>query len=252
MDTLFIGRNLIFLPETHSTNTYATTLLKNVNLVEGTLVHTNHQTKGRGQRGSSWNGEPGSNITASVLLNPFFLELKNHFFLYQITALACYDTTAELLANSQFDIKIKWPNDILVNKNKVAGILIENTILGNRMSWSVIGIGLNINQQLFDEDKKATSIKLLTKKTQEIDVVLSRLCFHLEKYYLQLKNKKFEEINDNYLSHFFGINSFMDFELFGEQKKLFVKGISEKGLLLLEDTDGSIIEMDVKQVKWIY
>ena len=162
METLFIGSNIIFLPEVDSTNSYATELLKNVNIAEGTVIHTAHQTQGKGQRGNSWEAQIASNLTTSIVLKPSFLELKNQFFLYQITALACYDLMAELLNNSQYDIKIKWPNDILVNKKKIAGILIENVITHSTLNYSVIGIGINVNQLLFTDGINATSLKKLS------------------------------------------------------------------------------------------
>src|SRR5215211_2478906 len=104
METLFIGANLIFLPEVDSTNSYAIELLKNVNLPEGSVIHTANQTSGRGQRGNVWNTRPGSNLTVSVVIKPTFLDLKHQFYLYQITALACYDVMTEILDEGQFDI----------------------------------------------------------------------------------------------------------------------------------------------------
>jgi len=252
METLFIGKNIIFLPETGSTNSYATDMLKNVNLAEGTVVHTANQTNGKGQRGNSWVVEPATNLTASIVLKPTFLDLKNQFFLYQVAALACYDTLAELLENSQFDIKIKWPNDILVNKHKVAGILIENTILNNRISSCVAGIGININQVLFAEGIRATSLAKLTNDIYVINHVLKVLCKYLEKYYLALKSEKLDFIKESYLSHFFGLNSWLDFEVNGAVKPLLVKGITDHGLLLLEEKNGRLMEADVKDVKWVY
>src|SRR5688572_20998788 len=115
MDTLFIGKNPIFLPHTDSTNSYAIGLLKNVNLPEGTMVHTAFQSNGKGQRGSAWTSEPLSNLAVSFVLKPTFLALKNNFYLYKVAALACFDTLSEILGKRQFDIKIKWPNDMLVN-----------------------------------------------------------------------------------------------------------------------------------------
>jgi len=254
METLFIGKNIIFLPETDSTNSYATLLLKNVNLAEGTVIHTTHQTQGKGQRGSSWNTDPASNLTASIVLKPGFLDIKEQFFLYQIAALACYDTLSEILNNSHFDIKIKWPNDLLVNRQKIAGILIENNILNGRIVSSVIGVGINVNQAHFSKSMTATSLRLqlLNEKPFEVKDVLTRLCVHLEKHYLALKNGHHDEINANYLSHFFGLNSWMNFDAQGVQKELFVKGITENGLLQLEARNGSLQEADVKDVKWIY
>ncbi|MDX2174075.1 MAG: biotin--[acetyl-CoA-carboxylase] ligase [Bacteroidota bacterium] len=251
METLFIGRNIIFLPEIDSTNSYASELLKNVNVSEGTLVHTSNQTQGKGQRGNSWEAEIAANVTASIILKPGFLEIKNQFFLYQISALACYDVMAELLNNSQYDIKIKWPNDILVNRKKIAGILIENGVIGNTLSCSVIGLGININQENFQETLNATSIFKLTYRKLAIDNVLKLLCKNLEKYYLQLKNGKLNEISTNYLKHLFGLNNWIEFEIDSKKTTQFVKAISEEGLLVLKDELGHEKEYDVKEIKWI-
>lgn len=252
MQTLFIGKNTIFLPQTESTNSYAIDMLKNVNLVEGTVVHTANQTKGKGQRGSVWSADAASNLTASIILKPDFLSLKNQFFLYQVLALACYDTMAELLNNSQIDIKIKWPNDILINKRKIAGILIENNVMNNRFNWSVAGVGINVNQIIFDGEFRATSLKLESGQNFLIDEVLEKMCIHLEKYYLMLKNNKYDQIKQSYFEKIFGVNTWMNFESHGELISRFVKGINDSGLLVLGDKDGLLMEVDVKEVKWIY
>lgn len=253
METLFIGKNTIFLSEIASTNSYAIDLLKNTNVVEGTLIHTSHQTQGKGQRGNSWNVEPSSNLTASIILKPTFLSLEKQFFLYQISALACYDTLAEFLNESHFDIKVKFPNDVLVNRKKIAGILIENNLQNAQIAWSVVGVGINVNQLNFEENINATSLKLLQNEKQfDVTDVLKTLCKHLEKYYLALLNNKFDFIQEKYLKAFFGLNSFLDFEINNKMINLLVKGISERGLLLLEDKAGRRFEFDVKEVKWIY
>ncbi|PBQ30397.1 biotin--[acetyl-CoA-carboxylase] ligase [Sphingobacteriaceae bacterium] len=252
METLFIGKNIIFLPEIESTNSYAIDLLKNVNLPEGTVVHALNQTHGKGQRGSLWTAEPERNMTASFILRPTFLELKNQFFLYQVAALACYDAMAQILDSSQIDIKIKWPNDILVNQKKIAGILIENTIHNGQISWCVAGIGINVNQEFFGENLKAASLKSITGRTYSIQYVLEILCQQLEKHYLALLNSKKENITSSYLKNLFGLNTFRDFELNGKTESFCVKGVGESGLLVLQDSAGGEREMDVKDIKWIY
>jgi len=252
METLFIGKNIIFLPEIHSTNSYAIDLLKNVNLPEGTVVHALNQTHGKGQRGSAWNAEPERNLTASFILRPTFLDLKNQFFLYQIVALGCYDAMAEILDSSQIDIKIKWPNDILVNGKKIAGILIENTIHNNQISWCVAGVGMNVNQEIFDQKMKATSLKNITGKNYSIDYVLQVVCQQLEKHYLALLNSKKEAITSTYLKNLFGLNEFRDFEWNGKVESFCVKGVGESGLLVLQNEAGVEKQMDVKDIKWIY
>lgn len=252
METLFIGKNIIFLPEIHSTNSYATNLLKNVKLPEGTVIHTAHQTNGKGQRGSLWIAEHNSNVTASVILNPAFLKLENQFSLYIISALACYDTITELLNSSQIDIKIKWPNDILLNGRKVSGILIENNIYNSQISWSVIGVGINVNQESFDGNFKATSLVLADGKKRFAEDVMKLFCIHLEKHYLTLKSGRLDELKNKYQEKLFGFNQWMPFEIGGKGESLFVKGISSKGLIQLENKNGKILEADVKEISWIY
>jgi BirA family transcriptional regulator, biotin operon repressor / biotin---[acetyl-CoA-carboxylase] ligase len=252
METLFIGKNTIFLPQTESTNSYAIQLLKNVNLAEGTVVHTAHQTAGKGQRGNVWKADALSNLIISIILKPTFLELKNQFFLYQVIALGCYDTMAELLDDSQFDIKIKWPNDILVNNKKIAGILIENSIVNSTVNWSVAGVGMNVNQESFPGLAAATSLKMLTSRVFAIQVVMQMLCRYVEKWYLLLKKNNHEQVRSAYLERLFGLSTTMPFEVGEEVRHLFVKGVSARGLLHLRDEKGQEFEADVKQLKWIY
>jgi BirA family biotin operon repressor/biotin-[acetyl-CoA-carboxylase] ligase len=252
METLFIGKNTIFLPQVSSTNSYAIDLLKNVNPVEGSVVYTAEQTQGKGQRGNRWESEPLSNLHASVILKPVFLEIRKAFFLYQIAALACYDCLAELLDKSQIDIKIKWPNDILVNGKKIAGILIENNIQNNCINWSVIGIGMNVNQENFGALSNATSVRNFTHELYPIRDLIKKVCAQLEKYYLWLKTEKYDRISQLYLSRLYGLNMWLNFEFDGRVKSLLVKGVSESGLLMLEDEKKGALLADVKEIKWRY
>ena len=251
MGTLFIGKNTLFLLEVESTNTYAMNLLRNVNAIEGTVVHTDRQTRGRGQRGASWNSDAASNITASVILKPSFLSIENSFYLSKISALAVYDVLTEILAESQYDIKIKWPNDILVNKRKIAGILIENNFNHLSIQHSVIGIGLNVNQRIFEGlENTVTSLQLLTGKHFERNEVLEKLCVHLEKWYLKLKELKLALIDEHYMQHLFGVNQLMQFA--DASEKIFegtIKGITREGKLSVEMADGRLVDFEVKQIK---
>ena len=251
METLFIGQNAIFLPEVQSTNSYAIELLKNVNPIEGTMVYTTHQTQGRGQRGNTWVSEPGRNVAVSFILKPSFLNLNKLFYLYIISALAVHDLMAELLGSSQFDIKIKWPNDILVDSKKIAGILNENVISNGIASTSVVGIGLNLNQTYFEGLKHATSINLLTGKEVETKKILDLLCKHFECYYLKLKNNHFDELLQNYYGHFYKLGEAQDFIINDQVRSLHIKGISRSGLLHLCDDKGIDLFFDIKEIKWV-
>ena len=253
METLFIGKNSLFLHEVESTNTYAMNLLRNVNPIEGTIVYTDNQTHGKGQRGALWTSKIGQNITVSVVLKPQFLSLDKTFYLSKISALAVYDVLTDILTNSQYDIKIKWPNDILVNSRKIAGILIENNFTTHSIQYSVIGVGLNVNQHEFgDFERAATSLKLLLQKDFDRKMLLELLCQKLEKWYLKLKEQKFELIDETYLKYLFGINQTLSFE--NPDKTVFdgkVIGVSKVGKLRIELSNSEVKEFDIKEVKFL-
>lgn len=251
MATLFIGQNKVFLPETDSTNSYATTLLKNVNCMEGTVVYTNNQTKGKGQRGNSWMADSSMNITLSVILKPTFLPSKKSFYLSKITALAIHDVLTEILNSSQNDIKIKWPNDILVNSKKIAGVLIENSVTDEYLNWSVIGIGLNVNQTQFRELTTATSLKSITHKEASVEGVAEKLYIYLEKWYLKLKQNKFAEINEAYLKDLLGINEVMKFKHNNVLFRGTIKGVSEQGLLQILMENNIEKSFEIKEISFV-
>lgn len=249
MDTLFVGKNLIFLPVTDSTNSYAIELLKNVNLPEGTVVQTAHQTHGKGQRGATWKAEPASNLTLSIVLKPGFLRINESFYLYIIAALACYDTTAQLLADSQFEIAIKWPNDIYVKGFKTCGILIENKLNANFLSATVIGIGLNVNQFNF-EGLNATSLNALTGKTYNLERAAELLFSNIEKFYLLLRNGQQVLLRQLYTTRMLGLGEVLVFNYRSEIKKMRIKGITNHGLLQLDDA-GTDVQADLGELRWL-
>lgn len=252
MATLFIGQNKIFLTEVDSTNSYASSLLKNVNPPEGTVVYTSNQTQGRGQRGNSWKAEPSRNITLSLILKPTFLSVEKAFYLSKIAALAIHDVLTELAPPGQIDIKIKWPNDILLNRKKTAGILIENSFKENSMANCVTGIGLNVNQEDFGElNASATSLLKELSRRFDLEELMERLFVHYEKRYLQLKAGRFAQLNDDYLGRLFMLNESASFEDRLGRFEAKVKGVGENGLLLL-DRGARTEQFDVKEIRMIY
>ena len=121
------------------------------------MVSVDYQYAGKGQGDHQWHSRPGENLLMSLLLFPAFLSASDQFYLSRVASLALIDTLKTL----KLAPLIKWPNDILVNRRKLAGILIENGITGNKLSHSIIGIGMNLNQTEFpDFPLKATSVAL--------------------------------------------------------------------------------------------
>lgn len=250
MKTLFVGQNSIHLQVIDSTNSYASELLKEAKLPEGTLIYTFEQQNGRGQRGNKWESEPNKNGACSIILYPSFLQADEQFLLTKIVSLAVADLMAELLAvtDKMREIRIKWPNDIYVGSQKIAGILIENTLREKCIQSTIIGVGVNINQNVFPTGLNATSLALLAEKELELMNVLVRLCGFLEARYLQLKAGKREAIDAAYLQMLFQIDEWCWYETGGSRFEGKIKGVTAYGRLGVEIKSGDVKEFDLKEI----
>ena len=243
-NTLFLGKNLVFVPECHSTNTLALELCQQSCPPEGTLIITNKQTAGRGQRGNSWESEPAMNLTCSLILKPTFLSIKDQFLLSMITALAIADSLRSHLLNN--NIEIKWPNDILVNEFKIGGILIENQLAGDQFSSVVIGIGLNINQKQF-ASPTATSLSLMTGSDHDLQQILELVMSAFEARYLMLRQNRVKELRDDYLAHLYRFRKPTAFVAADKRFVGEISGVDEQGKLRVV-IDGQEKTFDTKQL----
>ncbi len=250
MSTLFIGNNTIRLPIVGSTNGFAQELVKKESVPEGTIIIANEQSQGRGQRGNTWLSEAGKNLTFSLILHPTSLSADNQFLLTQTISLALVDFIENEIGDKH-QIKIKWPNDILAGNKKIAGILIENSLRGTEISSSIIGIGINIQQENF-ENLGATSLQLLSPKKYDLQNCLDSLCSLLEARYLQLLSRNKEELKKSYLKKLYRLNEEALYEIAG--KKLYGKiiGVDASGKLLLALTENfKVLELNFKEIKFI-
>ena len=134
--------------ETSSTNDHLAQLCKESKAQEFYTVFADRQTNGKGQRGNTWESEPGKNLLFSMVVYPTALEAKNQFYLSMLTAISVVDALGKYTGG----FSIKWPNDIYWKDRKIAGILIENELQGKYIEQSIIGIGLNVNQEVFVSD----------------------------------------------------------------------------------------------------
>lgn len=246
-NTLFVGKNVVFVPECHSTNTLASQLSQNSPVSEGTVVITRHQTAGRGQRGNTWTVQPGLNLTLSVSLNPGFLAIKNQFFLNITTSLAVRDVLVEHL--SMADISIKWPNDILVHGRKICGILIENQLTGSAIQNSIVGIGLNVNQNNF-ELANATSMVLESKRQFDLQEIFESLMGKLEARYLQLRQQKYTVQKTEYLQSLYRRGERHHFEAGGATFQGEIVGVDEEGRLAV-NAGNQMRYFEVKQIRYL-
>lgn len=177
---------LIWLNETDSTNRYLSQLCDTSAspLTELTTVATDFQTAGKGQRGNSWESTRGENLLFSFVLYPTFLEANKQFSLSQLVALAI----KEVLDNITPDISIKWSNDIYWKEKKICGILIEHDLQGGSLSRSIIGVGLNVNQQEFHSDApNPVSLRQITGTPHQRHTLLTKIIERIRSCYTQLQ-----------------------------------------------------------------
>lgn len=165
----------IYIPlaETQSTNTaLREALTADPALAAGTVVYTHRQTAGRGQRGNSWEAEPGMNVTMSMLLRPDDVNAREQFTVSERVALGVARVLGRHLPPS-IPVEVKWPNDVYVGDKKICGILIENSLSGNRIDYSIAGIGINVNQTLFRSPApNPVSLAQLTGMTFDVEGVM--------------------------------------------------------------------------------
>ncbi len=240
--------NKIFLDEVESTNSFLIDLNRSTPQVNGTIVVANHQTKGKGQRGNVWVTKKGKNLTFSVLVFPC-VDIKYSFFLNIVSSLAVNKALKDL----NLKPKIKWPNDILIADKKISGILIENVMSSTRINQSVIGIGLNVNQDDFDDNLKATSLKNEGIHVDKTDV-LEQIYKYLDFYYDLLLQSNFDlllKLYYNDLYWFNETNDFLDIKL-NKVFKAKLIGVDSFGKLRLKCNDNKVKLFDLKEVKFLF
>ena len=240
---------IIKLNATDSTNNYLKQLLMDTALEDFCVVVTNHQTKGKGQMGAEWVSEKGKNRTFSVLKKEPSIVLPRRFLLSILVSLSIIKT---LEAYSVPKLAIKWPNDILSDHHKISGILIENIIKSNKIDFSVIGIGLNVNQKLFKGLPKVSSLKSILGMTLDKDELLHKLIENLQIYYKLYTEKGEGIINAEYETYLFRKDKPSTFEL--PDKTLItgiIRGVTDAGKLCVQMEDATK-EFDLKELKLLY
>lgn len=167
-------------------------------VTEGCLVWTRKQLQGKGQRGNRWESDSGLGLCFSVIYFPTFLPMEKIHLLGIFSALALRDFIS--IAFPGIEAKIKWPNDLIIRDKKAGGILVENSLQGNKIQRTIIGVGLNINQDQFNDDlPEAISLKQITGNTQDLgDLINPDLFQCFDRYYNLLLNGNYGELLANY------------------------------------------------------
>lgn len=239
---------IIYTEETTSTNTFIKDIIAGEPETENlTLVYTGFQTAGRGQRGNTWESEKGKNLTFSVLIKPKGLPANEQFLISEISSLAVRD----LLMRHCTDIRIKWPNDVYWKDKKICGMLIENSIDSSGLSYSISGIGININQEVFVSNApNPISLKNITGKDYVLQDMIAEFMDIIGKWFDKLTADP-AGIHREYLSSVFRIDiesSFRDKD--GEFRGTIVD-VEPHGLLVIRDTEGKTRKYGFKEIAYI-
>jgi BirA family biotin operon repressor/biotin-[acetyl-CoA-carboxylase] ligase len=245
MNNRITCNQIIKLGSVDSTNNYAAKLVRQTKTPFGSVIMADFQTNGKGQRANTWISDISKNLLFSIYEDSSFLNPSTFFYLSKITALSIREF---ILEESNVKAVIKWPNDVLVENKKIAGILIENQWRNNNLISSIIGIGININQVVFPYGIVASSLKKITTKDFELRPLLNNYLEIFSKWLKLLKNRDFDLINDQYHRHLFNYNSWSNYHKSGENFKAKLLGVNESGLLILQLEDGSEKLFDIKQI----
>jgi BirA family biotin operon repressor/biotin-[acetyl-CoA-carboxylase] ligase len=236
---------IVYLDVVTSTNTLAREWLQAGEAIEGLVILANEQTQGRGQLNSVWESNSGKNLLCTVVLSPTFLPIAQQTYLNMAICLAMFDTVNTFAPGTS----IKWPNDIYINKKKVAGLLLENTIQGNNIKNSIAGIGLNVNQSEFGM-KTATSLLNETRQIFVVDEILQLLLKQINQRYGMIKLKQWEVINKEYHQNLLGLNQERTFKTQTEEFTGTIKGVDKHGQLMVKRGD-TINTYRVKEISML-
>ena len=238
----------IHLSETDSTNKALKAISETEELPSGSIVIADFQTAGRGQRGNSWESEAGKNLTFSILLRPTEVRANMPFVISEIASLSVKYTLDKYIGN----ISVKWPNDIYCNDKKIVGMLIENTILQEKISQSIIGIGINVNQTEFHSNapNPVSMAQIAGCQFDLMDIIDS---FH--KIFMEqserINNKNFDSIHKDYLNSAYRREGFHKYRDATGVFEAAIHDIEPTGHLVLKRTDSTYSRYAFKEVSYV-
>ena len=213
------------------------------------VVSADEQTAGKGMEKNAWESEARKNLTFSLAMDMGFLPAERQFLLSEAVPLGIVEVLDTILPPEK--LSIKWPNDIYFENRKLAGILINSTIKASMMDISIIGIGLNVNQMLFqDWPTHPISLKQITGKTYYLQPLLEQIVEHILIKVKQLQSSP-ATIEQEYLKRLFRYCTWGDYEVSGKVLRLLMTGIDEFGRLRLIDEQQNAQCYEIKQIRFV-
>lgn len=239
---------IIRLESVDSTNDFAKSKIEEFSVKKNFVIVAKEQTNGRGQRGNLWFSEKGKNITCSIAIFFDSFLIENQFYISKVVSISIINA----LSFFKSGFEIKWPNDIYFEKKKIAGILIENSISGKNLNYSIIGIGLNVNQEIFENDlEKATSLKNIISKNIDPNFLFELILKEISILINLLEKKMFEEID---LYYFQFLMNYKILAKYSDNSGVFkgkIIGIENSGHLIIEKQTSEIKKYDFKEIVFL-
>jgi BirA family biotin operon repressor/biotin-[acetyl-CoA-carboxylase] ligase len=239
---------IIQLDTIDSSNNYAMRLADADTAQAGLTIVAVSQTQGKGQRGHNWADNPGDSLLMSIITHPQH-GLDRQFVFSATVAVAIANVLQKL--SEQCDVRIKWPNDIIINDKKAGGILIENIIRGNNWAYAIVGLGLNVNQHRFpDELPNATSLHLAAGRRFDIDELMNKLRTEVLTLTAQLPSA--DEIMQQYNDYLYRREAFQTFGNNADEWLAEILHVAADGKLHVRLADGTIAGYTHGSVEWVW
>lgn len=250
------NNNIIFYNEIDSTSAELHRLLRDNTLPHGYCIITDYQTNGHGQASNRWESENAQNLLFSILLHPTAIPPSRQFIITEIVTMAITLTLKDEISD---EISIKWPNDIYIGNKKVCGILIENSICGNRITNCIIGVGINVNQSVFTSDApNPVSLKQISGKKHERKIIIEKIYNNILDIYNNISNPDNQNNTQNllhqyYMNHLYRRNGYHKYS--DSKGHIFygkIDHIDQQGFLYLKDKDtNQTLQFAFKEVKFL-
>ena len=236
---------IIELDEIDSTNNYAAKLKPQPELPF--IVRTNFQNRGRGQGDHQWESEKDKNLLFSIVFEPKHIPVEKIFFVSKFISLCLVDLIDKYGASAV----IKWPNDILVEGKKIAGILIENTITGKQVKRCIAGVGLNINQDFSINNLNAVSLKELTDKEFDISTLFHEFIEIFKSKEFLLEENYLQQINQEYFKKLYKFNQVGLFKNQQGQFKAIINNVQDDGQIVLENQSCELEKFSFGEIEYL-
>lgn len=233
-----------------STNDTAKDAIRHKTALNGMVIRAGYQLKGRGRQGNTWESNKDQNLLFTIIFKPDKLHPAQQFVVNEQVSTTLRKQLQQLVPSKQ--VKIKWPNDIYIEDKKICGILIEHFILGENISYSVIGMGINVNQDTFAHADRPTSLRIETGTPFDIDKLCRELSYELLKNLSgTLTTPHISKLKKEYETALYQLHEEKNYRINGQETTATIEGVTQEGCLKLRKANGAILYCELNSVVYL-